>query len=234
MDEGDKNKMNDFFEPANKGFGALGWTKRGFAEKNKASALIGRLIGLYDYVMDFETDMEKLADVQNRMNYFRTLAIWVDESLRKVKNAWASICSDYPGRGKADMADPSITVEAMTRWRDFEIRYLSAAETLKDMAHRLWGGDMRQMSSDLGFPFKEFGLITRWAVLIGDDVQTVLKYAKSRMETLEGSDIAMSATAESYDPFFATPFREEFVTAWKEMEDRLISLPRNKRYEVKA
>lgn len=224
--------MDDFFKPANKGLGAMGWTKRGFTEKNKESALIGRLIGLYDHVMDFETDVSRLDDVTARMNLFRTMAIWVDESSRRVKNAWASICSDYPGKGKADMADPSVTVVMIRRWRDFEIRNLKAADDFRNAVMPLWGSDLRAIAADLGFPFKEFNLVTHWRVLMGDDVQKASAYAKSRVRTLEGSDIVLGFTRENYDPVFALPFREEYTRAWKEMEDRLISLPRNERHGV--
>ena len=100
MVEGERT-MNDFDRPLSKGYGALAWTRRGFTDNDKASALLGRLIGLYDYKMDFCTDLERVVgNLTDRMNAFRTMAIWVDESLKRVRNAWASICSDYPGKGR--------------------------------------------------------------------------------------------------------------------------------------
>lgn len=222
--------MDDIGMPANKGLGALGWTRRGAADRDgRPSALLGRLIGLYDHAMDYETDLSRLGDVRARMNLFRTLAIWVDGSPKKVRNAWASICSDYPGTGKADMADPSVDIADVERWRDFERTYLSRADRLRDTVMPLWGWEIRDVASGLGFPLKELSLITHWSVLMGDDVWAVLCDARRHLETLEGHDIALSFTRENYDPVFAAPFRDEFTDAWKTEEDRLISIPRNAR-----
>lgn len=218
----------------NKGFGPLTWTQRAFVNDDKPSAMFGRMIGLYDYVMDFRTDLTRLDDITARLNYFRTISIWVDESPRRVKNAWASICSDYPGKGKADVADPCVTPESLERWRGFEIRLLSGADGFWKTAFPLWGWDNGRVAADLGFPAKEFGLVFRWAALIGEDVITCSRHAKRCVETLEGSDIALKATRDTFDENFSRPFREEYVRAWKEMEDRLVSLPKQRRKEVTA
>lgn len=208
--------MIDFDKPLSKGYGSLAWTRRGFTDDDKPSALLGRLIGLYDYRMDFTTDLERVVDsLTHRMNTFRSMAIWVDENLKRVKNAWASICSDYPGKGKADTADPSVTVEKLQYWRSFEIDCLSAADILRLHALPLWSMDSKLMAKDLGFPFKELDLILRWAVLPGDDVQKIARHAKSTLET------------------FGVPVtKEDFIEIWKRDEDILLDYPKNKRKEV--
>ena len=222
--------MDDYGMPANKGLGALGWTRRGSVNKDgRPSALLGRLIGLYDYVMDYETNLSKLDDVKARMNLFRTLAIWVDGSPKRVRNAWASICSDYPGCGKADMADPSVNIDDIVKWRDFEKTYLSRADELRTTVLPLWGWEIRDAASGLGFPLKEMGLITHWAVLMGDDVWAVLCVAKRHLKTLEGYATALSFSRESYDSVYAAFYKDEFTDAWKNEEDRLISLQRSER-----
>ena len=222
--------MNDLVMPANKGLGALGWTRRGSVGRDgRPSALLGRLIGLYDHVMEYDTDLSGLGEVRTRINLFRTLAIWVDGSPKKVRNAWASICSDCPGTGKADMADPSVDIHEVAGWRDFEKTYLSRADRLRDTVMPLWGWEIRDVASGLGFPLKELSLITHWSVLMGDDVWAVLCVARRHLETLEGHGIALSFTRDGYDPVYTAFYRDEFTDAWKKEEDRLISLPRNAR-----
>lgn len=215
MVEGERT-MNDFDRPLSKGYGTLAWTRRGFTDNDKPSALLGRLIGLYDYKMDFRTDLERVAgNLTDRMNAFRTMAIWVDENLKRVRNAWASICSDYPGKGKADTADPSVTVEKLQYWKNFEIRCLEAADILRLHALPMWNMDSKAMAKDMGFPFKELDLILRWAVLPGDDVQMIARHAKSILETFE-----------------IPPTKEDFIAIWKKDEDKLLDYPKNKRGNI--
>lgn len=218
----------------NKGFGPLVLTQRVFVNEGKASAMFGRMIGLYDYVMDFRTDLDRLDDMTARLNYFRTISIWIDESPRRVKNAWASICSDYPGKGKADVADPSVTPESIRKWRDLEMYLLFAADEFWKTAFPLWGWDNRRVADDLGFPQKEFGLVFRWSALIGDDVIKCSRHAKRCVKTLSGSESALKASRETFNESYSRPFREEYIRAWKEMEDILVSLPKQRRKEVTA
>lgn len=194
--------------PRNKGNGPVRWTERLILNiSDKGAAFFGRMIGVYDHVNGFVTDIDALDNIHARSNKFRELNIWFDNAPRKVRNAHSRICGDFPGIGKDAVLDPSVSIDEIRRWRDYESGRLMHSDMLDAILKRSWDGDFVQMGLDLHIPIKGMNLIRNWW----------------EVPSYEGCMIIGHAAA-------ATD-KEDVIETWKRTEDMILALPGTKRKE---
>lgn len=195
--------------PRDAGHGPVRWTERLIMGiPDRGAALFGRMIGLYDYVNGFHTDIGRLADMHARSNRFRELNIWIDNAPKKVRNAYSRICGDFPGMGRDAVLDPNLDIGEVGGWRDYEFAGLDSSQALDGLLKRFWDGDFVQMGLDLHMPIKGMNLIRRW-----DEIPSCEGRSIIRESSLKGTD------------------RESAIRAWEEQESRVLALPGTKRKE---
>lgn len=206
--------MNDYnnipeIEANNMGNGQIRWCQRGAECKSRGAALLGRTVALYDHVMDYNTDLEGLATPEARAKKFSDLCIWIDNSSKKVRNAFKSICYDYPGKGREAVMDVNIELDEVSEWYDWQMDALYYAKLFNESMRYFWEEESIQMCMDLCIPVKKFILVNRWCEPMGRDMQLC-------------TDHSIDART-----------KEEFIALWKEKENELLALTMNQRNEVK-
>ena len=193
----------------NHGFGPVRWTERLIMNvKDRGTAFFGRMIGIYDYVNDFDTDIEALEDLHTRANKFRELNIWLDNAPRKCRNALSRIGGDFPGTGRDAVLDPNLDLDEVSRWRDYEAGCLEASDMLDRLLKGIWDGDLIQMGRDLRIPPKKIHLIKNWWEVPSGEARSIIRHASAA-----GTDI------------------NDVMDAWRGQETRVIDLPGSKRTE---
>lgn len=219
-----------------KGHGPLVWLDNSRAAVSPGAALLGRGLALYDFCMDFVSDLEQIVnDLSLRATRFRNLNIWTETCNAKTRRAWTLACYDHPGKGMDSVMDADVTFEEVRRWYDFEKDGLTDCVLTDKVLKALWGGDFVLMSTDLNVHGRIFHLFRTWGQIPGQDYHKVLEYAF--MQTLHmdnegiGGEILLRGR-ESYVEEDALPYREKFIESWRKAEDTLISYPVPKRKEV--
>lgn len=200
-------KKEDFPEVVanNLGNGSLRWFQHGVGFTSSGAALLGRSIALYDYVMDFDTDLSTLTSDVSRAKRFTAICIWIDSASKRVRNAFKSICYDYPGKGKEAVISPDVTVDEIAKWYDWEVSALYYSDMLRDSINELWDSLSVDFCQDLCIPYQKLELVKRWSEPMGRDMQMCV--SKAIDETS----------------------KEGFIRAWKEMENTLLALSINDR-----
>ena len=227
------SKYYDSFMLNDKGYGPLKFIKKGYDTEDKAAALMGRAVALYDFAMDFQTDLGELAEPNIRVTRFVDICIWIDDASKRVRNAWTNICYDYPGKGKADMGDPNITVEQIEYWYWWEYSALDCSKRMSETLALLFGWNRALTSESLLIPFKVLDRINGWALCPSDELQILFNYAEEHLESMTDWQMMKDIyKKDNYNEEVILPFRQMFVDKWKMGEDRLISVPATKRKEV--
>ncbi|GEM_PF-3944582 len=217
-----------------RGFGPLRWFGNSRDAVSPGSALLGRGIAIYDFRMDYNTDLEKLADdLHFRMTAFRSLNIWMESESNKVRKAWTNTCYDHPGKGMDDVMGADVTLDEVTRWYDFEYNGLADCVLFDKLLKSLWGGDFVRLSEDLNIHGRIVHLWRNWDRMPSPEVRMVLEHAFARALHLDdmGGEV-LCRSRESYDEDEAMPYRETFIRAWREAEDILLSCPAPKRHLI--
>lgn len=225
------SRFDDLFQPNNKGYGMLKFTKRGFDTTDKAEALLGRSVALYDFMMDFKTDLRVLSDTDVRASKFKEICIWVDSSdARRIRNAFSAICRDYPGKGIASIADPSLDIGKVEWWYEWEYSALCTTKRMGETFAALFGVNKLDTAQALKVPFKVVNLVLGYSELPAEDFVEVFEYAEEVLLAMADWNIVLNS---DYDEETVYPFRELFVQRWIYAEDALISVSPTHRREVK-
>lgn len=225
----------DDFKLNDKGYGPLKFTKRGFDTDKKSAALLGRSVALYDFMMDFKTDLRVLSDIHTRINKFRDICIWVDSTeTRKIRNAFSAICRDYPGKGKEQVADPAIDIGDVEEWYEWEYKALEVSKSFSKTSAILFDWNREKMSKALKIPFKVVNLLQGYSELPGDDLAAVYEYASEFIYAMaDWQMIAKDFSIDNYDEQLIAPYRQLFIERWQKAEDQVISVPYRERRGVK-
>ena len=219
-----------------KGYGPLRWFGGSRDAVSPGAALLGRGCALYDFRMDFSTDFELLVnDLHARMTKFRNVNIWTQSETNRIRKAWTSICYDHPGKGTDSVMSPDVTVEELRKWYDYQYESLSVCMTMEKLLHSLWDGDFMLMCQDLHVHGRVFHLFRTWERMPGTDVHKTFRHAFDKalhLDDIGRGGTVLSRWKENYNEADALPYRTAFIEAWKEAEDRLLSVPCPKRYLV--
>lgn len=214
----------------NKGFGTLKWFGNSRYAKSPGAALLGRATALYDYKMDFHTDLELLInDFHERSRKFRSIGIWTQTDNSRIRRAWTLACYDHPGKGVDAVMDADVTLDEVQTWYDFEYEGLSDSVLIDRTMKAIWGGDFVQFSKDLLIHGRVVHLWRTWGQIPGVDVHKVLHYALDRTRRLVGDRKILDRRKEEYVEQEVLPYRAEFIKAWKKAEDVLLSVSIPKR-----
>lgn len=191
------------------GKGPVRWTeRRNNPNINKGAALLGRHIGIYDFYNSYHTDIDALEDIHWRLNKFRELNIWTDNAQRKVKTAHSRICGDFPGIGRDAVTDPSVMVEDIRYWRDYQVRCLRSSQYLTEIFRDIWDNDFIQMGQDLGMPPNKINHIKNWRENPSAEARFIIDHAH--------------AMPRDFD---------SVISEWRRCEDIVLALDGPKRLE---
>ena len=229
------SKYYDSLKLNEKGYGPLKFTKRGFDTQKRGAALLGRAIALYDFIMDYKTDLRILSDVKARINKFRDICIWVDTlDTKRPKNAYSAICRDYPGKGIEQVADPDIDIGDVQQWYEWEYKALEVVRDFLQTTGILFRWDIQNVADALKIPFKVVNLFYSYSELPGDDLASVFEYAVEFTHAMpEWHMIVKTFSEDNYDEHLIAPYRQLFIERWQKAEDKLISVPVRERKGVR-
>jgi len=228
------SKYADDFRLNDKGYGPLRFIKKGYDAKDKGAALFGRAMAIHDFEMGIRTeDFEKMESIKTRIALFVDFAVWVEDASKRARNAWNSMCCDYPGMGKIEVADPNVSVSEIEKWYEWEYEGLECAKRLGRTFTILFGWNKALTAETLLFPLKEVTRISMWNVLPSDEVQMLFDYAYEDLDAIADWHILCDITTkDNYSDDAMQSLRDMFVEKWKEGEDKLLSVPSIKRREV--
>lgn len=216
-----------------KGFGPLKWFGNSRNAASAGAALLGRAVAIYDYKMNFNSDLELLVnDLHARRTKFRNVNIWTETDNSKVRRAWMITCFDHPGKGLDAVMEADVTLDEVQKWYDFEYDGLTDDVLIDKVMKALWGGDFVQFSKDLCIHGRVVHLWRTWGQIPGSDIHKVLEYAFLSALHLDKKGIGgeiLTRSKYTYVEEEALPYRKEFIRAWKKAEDALISVAVPKR-----
>ena len=232
-----KNKHEETVKVREGAYGPLVWNLSVPESQKSGAVLLGRMLALYDHVMDKLSMLAVYADPDNRGVALARIGRWYEDQSKRVRDAYSRICVDCKGMGRNEILAENFDMDLFYEWYTLESNALASNDLIKKVLRKVWGGNIQDMIQQLAIPGHVFQAWNSWNHRMGQDVTTCLQAAFIPMmqtddgyRLMAGADWDNREVPEMYEDY--ANVREDFVKAWRAKEDELLALPPERRYEV--